>query len=67
MGGVDPRAGAVLARGRVDESVKGAEAEEKDMKTSIDLSTLGRRLASESGTLSLMDDLGAWPPGAGRS
>ena len=28
------------------------------MNTSIDLSTLGRRLASESGTRSLMDDLG---------
>ena len=28
------------------------------MNTSIDLSTLGRRLAGESGTRSLMDDLG---------
>ena len=35
------------------------------MKTNIDLSTLGRRLASESGTLSLMDDLGAVAAGGG--
>ncbi len=35
------------------------------MKSSFDLSALGRRLASESGTLSLMDDLGAVAAGSG--
>ena len=59
MGGIDPRAGAAPARRRVDQAGKNAEADKTGMKTSIDLSTLGRRLASESGTLSLMDDLGA--------